>query len=682
MIKKIKYYVKNIYRKLLYRLVDFEIDSNSWTISDLQYQKSLRSRIELFSNGEVETKQPTLVQHNFEDITSYYIKHVLERIIILQEANEICDHIFDLLGSGKRNLGVKIDWHSDFINGHSWESKKRYRNVPYAPFPGGFDIKVPWELSRGYQLIRLGQAYLLTKDDKYLKEYIQQTQDWLDSNPCPYGVNWTCPMEAAIRVVNWLWAFYLFNDQVKIPKDFKKDLYKSFLNHGRYIFNNLKIEKINGNNHYISDLVGLIYLGILCPEFIESEKWLRIGTQKLWEEILRQVFADGVSFEGSTYYHRLVTELILSAVILCKNNNVVVPNKVLGRVEKMLEFTAAYTKPNGTAPVIGDADNGRLLRLGAWTEPEQEWIDHRYLLAIGACIFNREDLLFQAGDQIQEAVWHFGNIENEQLQIEKSSNYSQLFRQGGFCFLQSDKIFISTRIDTNKKYRGHLHNDHMSFELNWNGEDFIIDSGTYTYTADYKIRNYLRSSFAHNLVIVDDTELNEFNEKSAFSLNFDVKPIIREWISDLNKDYLVVEHLGYMKLKEPLISQRLFYLDKDNNRFFIIDKFKGKGLHQFNNRIHLNKGVQVIENNRKGELIFTSNEQALFCYLCCANNFQTAVENSYFSTSYGRKDENTMLVVNASMNLEGECRFGILFSEHQIDRLSVDSSFQDIIKLK
>ncbi|MDI7275928.1 MAG: hypothetical protein QME94_08105, partial [Anaerolineae bacterium] len=83
---------------------------------------------------------------------------------IVAEADRICRHTFDLLGSGPVALGARIDWHRDFASGHRWPERSYYRRIRPAPYPGGYDIKVPWELSRGHHLVRLGQAYWLTGD--------------------------------------------------------------------------------------------------------------------------------------------------------------------------------------------------------------------------------------------------------------------------------------------------------------------------------------------------------------------------------------------------------------------------------------------------------------------------------------------------------------------------------------
>ena len=56
-------------------------------------------------------------------------------------------------------------------------------------------------------------------------------------------------------------------------------------------------------------------------------------------------------------------------------------------------------------PLIGDNDNGRLHRLKVWENPEREWNDFRYLLAIGFRIFDRDDFACAAAEPVEEALW-------------------------------------------------------------------------------------------------------------------------------------------------------------------------------------------------------------------------------------------------------------------------------------
>jgi hypothetical protein len=324
----------------------------------------------------------------------------------VKDADEICAHNFDLLGSGKTKLGEEIDWHLDFKNGERWNPRVFYTDTVIVK-GNGSDIKVPWELSRFQHLPTLGKAYWFTGDEKHAREFVDEIKDWMERNPPQYGVNWTNTMEVAIRAVNWIWGYYFFKDSQEVTDEFLLKSFKSLFIHGKHIMENLERSWRGINaNHYLSDIVGLVYLGVMFPEFKEARKWREFGIKELVNGMKKQVYHDGVDFEGSISYHRLVAELFLSTTLLCLKNGITFPEWYMNRLERMVEFVMYYTKPDGTAPQIGDNDDGRLHILsnyGNWSR-----LDHRYLLSIGAVLFKRGDFKAAAGEFHEEAFWLVG----------------------------------------------------------------------------------------------------------------------------------------------------------------------------------------------------------------------------------------------------------------------------------
>jgi hypothetical protein len=69
----------------------------------------------------------------------------------------------------------------------------------------------------------------------------------------------------------------------------------------------------------------------------------------------------------------------------------------------------------------------------------------------------------------------------------------------GLYLYRSSRLYLAVRcgaIGQNGK-GGHAHNDHLSIELNVDGEDWITDPGTYLYTPLPERRNQYRSVKAH-----------------------------------------------------------------------------------------------------------------------------------------------------------------------------------------
>ena len=101
------------------------------------------------------------------------------------------------------------------------------------------DLKLPWELSRGHYLVWLAEAWQFTGNRNYLLKLVSLIEDWIESNPYPYGINWTCSMEVAVRMINWIAAFEIFADSETVTIEFAKKFYGMVYQHAVYIDENL-----------------------------------------------------------------------------------------------------------------------------------------------------------------------------------------------------------------------------------------------------------------------------------------------------------------------------------------------------------------------------------------------------------------------------------------------------------
>jgi hypothetical protein len=71
----------------------------------------------------------------------------------------------------------------------------------------------------------LGQAYLLTGDERYAQTFVAHLDGWMGQNPPKLGVNWMSSLEVAFRAISWLWAFYFFKDSPHLsPSIFSRAL--------------------------------------------------------------------------------------------------------------------------------------------------------------------------------------------------------------------------------------------------------------------------------------------------------------------------------------------------------------------------------------------------------------------------------------------------------------------------
>ena len=230
-----------------------------------------------------------------------------DRRSLLERADAICAHRFDLLGSGPVELGPRSTGATDFKTGRRWPLV-HISQVPIV-FGDGSDIKVPWELTRFQHLPLLAAAHRLTGEARYLDEIGAQL-DSLDrratrSSSGPTGrARWTS--RSAPRIGS---PRSLMVAEARPP--WLDRAVASLLLHGRFIRSHLEWGETRGN-HYLSDIVGLLPVAAL---FSGGARGPRAGgagrARELAAEMEHQVRPDGCDHEASIPYHRLVTELFV-----------------------------------------------------------------------------------------------------------------------------------------------------------------------------------------------------------------------------------------------------------------------------------------------------------------------------------------------------------------------------------
>lgn len=521
--------------------------------------------------------------------------------LAVAEAERVVRHEFSLLGSGPVALGPSIDWHRDMITGYRWPETVYHRRVDGRYLVADSDIKVPWELSRCQFLPTLGRAYWYTRDERYPAEFVRLVDHWLGHNRPEAGVNWSCAMDVAIRAVNWLWAYHLMADSVAMTAEFEARLWSGLLEHGRFLTRNLEGAPGDVNhNHYLSDIAGLLFLGLLLPEFQESDRWRAIGEQALVREMDDQVLEDGADRELSTSYHRLVTEIFLTCAVLYGRNGGELPDRFSERLSSMIDYTFHYSRPDGTVPILGDADDGRLQRLTTWRDPQREFHDHRHLLAAGAVLFDRADWAAAAGGCWEEAVWLLGESAERRARSllagpAPAGAGSRGFDQAGVYVMRSGGSYSIARIGSDRAGgpTSHLHNDVLSFEVFADGVPFLVDPGSYVYTSDPEARNAFRSSLAHNGVVVDCREANRFDPDMLFEMPRESTPTVERWITDDAKDLLVASHSGYRTLPDPVVVRRSWLFDKARSLWMVWDRLEAAGAHSYLVPVQFSPGAVV-----------------------------------------------------------------------------------------
>ena len=461
----------------------------------------------------------------------------------------VASHSWPLLGFGEKCFGPGIQWNCDPLSKYVWPLDY-HRDIKLMRNDGS-DVRVLWELNRFGHFITLSRAYSLTNDERYSTEFFAQLRSWAEQNPYGRGPNWTCAMEVALRAINLLAAFETFRHSPQFNADFLSFFLQLLQQHGNYIRRNLEFSYIATSNHYLSDVVGLLWIGLMLPELRGAREWRDFGLDQMLKEMDKQVLPDGADFEASTGYHRFVTELLLYSFWLCRANTVEIEERYWSKLDHMLSYIRAYLRPDGFAPLIGDTDSGRVLPIG-----HRRADDHAYLLEVGT-----------------------------------ANMISQAFPDAGIYIMRDGDLYLcfnASGVGINGR-GSHGHNDVLSIEVSAGGRAFIVDPGTYVYSAYVQKRHEFRSTAYHSTVQIDGKEQNAIDVHMPFVIGNEAQPRVLEWNTTDEFDKVVAEHYGYSQV----IHRRSVTFNKPERTWLIEDEFFGHGEHLYEVRFHFDSGLDV-----------------------------------------------------------------------------------------
>jgi hypothetical protein len=517
------------------------------------------------------------------------------------EAEAILNHQIAVFGRAC-DLGRPIDWHRDPHSGLRWPLG-HYTRVPLILGHGG-DVRVVWELNRLGHLATLGRAYALTGDERYTEEFLLQLASWQEANPPRFGPNWLNAMEAAIRAVNIIAALEMFAGSQQLTDAAIRLLLKMLISHGGFIRANLEFTHRLSSNHFLSDLIGLFAIGMTMPELKQSSEWVSFSTEHLLIEMERQVLADGVDYEGSIAYHRFVLEIFALFFSINREAGVEIPRHYWEYLSAMFDFTRHYLKPDGTAPRIGDSDDGRLIAFKS-RPPD----DHSYLMSIAAVLLKGEKFKLSS-DIDEEAIWWFGSTAREYIEGLPGNEQpeSKAFPESQIIIQRHEQLYaIIDCGDHGARGRGsHAHSDALSIEVFAFGRTFLRDPGTFVYTGSARWRNLFRSTAYHNTVRIDGEDISQINPTQLFLLGPNVRPRVISWESNDERDVLDAEHHGYQRLASPVTHRRVVTFDKREGYWIIEDGFTGEGRHRFEFFFNFDAGLEVIID---GDNVVTARDQ-------------------------------------------------------------------------
>ena len=490
------------------------------------------------------------------------------------------------LGDHPVSFGAHPDWTFEHVS-HRRAPRIHWSRIAFLDPDIAGDCKFTWELNRHQYFVTLGQAYVLTGDDRYAACIMDHLQSWMNDNPPQMGINWASSLELALRSISWVWALSLIRDASCLTGALYLRALKFLYLQARHVEHYLSTY-FSPNTHLTGEALGLLYVGTAFPAFTLAQRWRDLAVRILTEQLERQLFPDGVYFEQSTYYHRYTTDFYLHAQLLASHTG------IHAKLGLLLDHLLHITRPNGTSPFIGDDDGGRLVMLGARSSN-----DFRDTLAIGAVVMRRGDCAYVAGNSVDELLWLLGSCgldTYDGLTPTAPDVTSRAFRESGYFVMRESwdgsADWALMRCGPHApRSAAHAHADALSVEFAIGGQPMLVDSGTYVYTASRAERDHFRSSAAHNTLTLDGRSSAE-PAVSAFKWASVPSSHATAWVNHEIIDFFAGEHDGFCRLESPAMHSRAVFFLK-GEYWVVCDRVRAHDSHHLALYWHWAPGVEL-----------------------------------------------------------------------------------------
>lgn len=460
-------------------------------------------------------------------------------------------------------------------------------------------IRRLWYLARHRQVPEMALPYFLGGERPAAVATAEGIRSWIAQCPPYRGIHWLVPLELALRLINWSYAARLLKGSEALAA-LAPELARSVHLQAEHVRSHLS-QHSSANNHLIGQAAGLVHAGVGFAGLRRAELWRNTGCVILWREIMRQTTEDGVSREASTHYHEFVLELGLLVWLLLRANGEEPPAAVRTRLEAMLDFLAELDAFPGGPPELGDSDGQSTLVF------DDDAPSRRTLLALGAVLCQRGEWKAQVGSLTRRAILLLGERDRAEfasLAAERSAPTSRVYPAAGLALLREAGGDRSLLFDCGElgylATAAHAHADCLSIVLGASGESLLVDPGTYTYHARPALRDFFRSTAAHNTVRVDGEDQSEM--RGPFLWGERAHGRLVEWMSWEAIDVVTGEHDGYRRLKSPVAHRRTLVFVKPDY-LWVVDELGGAGEHLVEQFLHFGAAAAVSRGARPGEVI-------------------------------------------------------------------------------
>ena len=428
----------------------------------------------------------------------------------INKANQALEYKFCVSSYVKDNKG-----NSDASDDEYYSFKKDDGTINWGYRPDNITSNEFYYQQHRHQWMEpQAKAYAATKNEDYVKNWIDVYSSWMAAYPCPNkkydnpnislleeGYEWK-GLQPAERLLGQLNIIYYY---LSSP-NFTPEWLSTVLNAMAETVEMINLNPNDTDNIYLTQGQSMATAAILMPEFKNAEQWLAEGLKRL--DIEKQFLADGVHCELDLHYHIGVVSNCLAVYEVAKANGKVglLPSDYVSKLKNSMDFAKDMIYPDYTV------DNFNDTRSASWGK------------SVLIKNLKKYSQLFPEDNEMKWMAW-----EGSKGGIQPRWT-SKMYKDGGYYMLRSKDWSIKKDSEKgimmvlkNNLIEGtgwHCQPDNGTFSLWYNKTNFLPDAGCRIYSstdkASQKLRAQYRRSTMHNTMSINNTDIKESQRLGRF----------------------------------------------------------------------------------------------------------------------------------------------------------------------
>jgi len=464
-----------------------------------------------------------------------------------------------------------------------------------------------WNPKEANRLWRYNLHYFdyLGESTRSLEEKCLLLDDWVANNPPGSEPAWE-PYTASLRIVNW--CRFLS----PLPIDCVKPAWlASLYQQARWLEANLELHILA--NHYFENIKALLFAGSFFNDK-NAARWLKKFQRELIEQLHEQTLADGGHYERSPQYHCILLEDYLDLFVLVAKNpelfTLQTYNELSTAIRAALGVLIALQTPDDDIPLFNDSASGAAAR------PSE-------------IILRAKQLGLDPTQTEPKPV--------EIIDLPDTGLYGSKTKQ--------DYFLIDCGAIGPNYQPGHTHCDFLSYVLMADNQWLVVDSGVSEYEPG-EMRRYVRSTAAHNTVIVNGQEQSEvWGEFRVGRRATRIQATMQRSAQGID---FHGSYRGFPSINGGITHRRRAMIKITDNRIVqldIADDLEGDGLFSTQSLVHFHPALHVTIDRNVANIFLNAQ---LIAQVAAIDTATLRLEQGWYCPEFGLKQPNSVLVIECA----------------------------------